>query len=160
MSGASSWYERYAGSIFQRERTLDLYRIRIKQLYKGSLNKRVQTLIEGDLEMAWSSLQGYAKHYGVPFVRGDWDRSNRVPECEAWLAQDPTAWADFRHAYAAAIVRYFTHSSALVPLSGVSQQKVADLARDEVYMNNPFQPIVQRIPGLIERLDLQRVGIS
>jgi hypothetical protein len=37
--------------------------------------------------------------------------------------------------------------------------KIAELADDATYMNNPFQPIAQRVPGLSLRLE-GKSGIS
>lgn len=144
--------EKYADVIFQRERILDMDSVVIKQVKRGWFKGHIETVIEGDLESAWSSLKAYAETQKVPFVAGDLERTNRVPELEQLLQVEPLARREFRRAYAEILARHATGGSPHAPMTPAEEAIARALMRNEDYMGNPFLPVAQRKPGLIQKL--------
>ena len=149
----------YAYAIFQRERVLDNEGIVARQISKGFFRKRLETEIQGNLEEAWSSLKGYAETSRVPFVAGDLDATNRVPDLERQIRESPEARAAFRQAYAFELVHHQFGTSTHAPLTPPQEQRLAELLRDEALMNNPFVPVSERRPGMVRSL-AKRAGLS
>ena len=79
----------YAAAVFQRERMLDSYEVAAKTVTKGFFKKRTEVVMEGDPAQALRMLKGYAETQKVPYVPDDIERTNRVPEHEARMQQDP-----------------------------------------------------------------------
>jgi hypothetical protein len=62
--------------------------------------------IQGWIEHVVGTFEEQARNYGLPFIRDDIERSNRSPEWDQRIAQDPNVRAYFRRAYAATCARH------------------------------------------------------
>ncbi len=134
----------YAVALYDRERIFDMWKVSVKKGWFGGAK------IEGDLDGAWGFLESHASKYGLPLIRGDFDRTNRSPAWEQAIARAPNARAVFRRAYAT--------TCAQNARGGIGGGNPAQFEHDEELMSNPFVPLAQRKPGLIERLENQHTA--
>lgn len=139
----------YAGVIFQRERILDSYDVLARAVTKGFFKKRTEIVIEGDVEQALRMLAGYAETQKVPFVAGDIERTNRVAEHEVRMQQDPQFKSAVRRAYAMELLSSRSNfNPRYMPPEYEPQVQAA--MQNEVLMNNPFVPLLERRPKVQE----------
>lgn len=139
----------YANVIFQRERMLDSYDVAAKVVTKGFFKKTTEVVLEGDVAQALTRLAGYAEDQKVPFVAGDIERTNRVPEHESRMQQDPAFRSAVRRAYAMELLGSRSNfNPRYMPPEYEPQVQAA--MQNELLMNNPFVPLVQRQPKVQE----------
>jgi hypothetical protein len=124
---------------------LDSYDVVAKVVTKGFFKKRTEIVVEGDVEQALSMLEGYAETQKVPFVAGDIERTNRVPEYEARMQQDPEFKKAVRRAYAMELLSSRSNfNPRYMPPEYEPQVEAA--MQNELLMSNPFVPLVERRP--------------
>jgi hypothetical protein len=148
----------YADAIFQRERMLDSYEVAAKMVTKGFFKKRTELVMEGDVEQALRSLKGHAENQNVPFVADDIERTNRVPEYEARMQQDPAFQAAVRRAYAMQLLSSRSNFNVRY-MPPEFEPEVEAAMQNEALMRNPFVPLVERRPQLQEAF-ISRQGSS
>lgn len=139
----------YAYVIFQRERILDSYDVVAKVVTKGFFKKKTEIVVEGDVAQALRFLAEYAKDQKVPFVAGDIERTNRVPEHEARMQQDPAFRQAVRRAYAMELLSSRSNFNARY-MPPEYEPQVAAAMQNELLMSNPFVPLVERRPKVQE----------
>jgi hypothetical protein len=99
--------------------------------------------IQGAADSVWAELEAQAGRHGVPFVAGDLERTNRVPEWDDLLAKSRHAQAAWRDAYARALLR----------LLGLDAETLDGRARVELVKGselpaNALAPLARRRPGM------------
>jgi hypothetical protein len=126
----------YAESLAERELLLDRGNITARRTWLG-LGK---TVVEGDTEWVMSMLEGLARRYRVPYVAGDFDRTNRIESWDRQIQSDPATRETWREVYAIAVVKM----SNLMPESDEGLACVERVKNDEVVLTNALLPIAKR----------------
>ena len=149
----------YAAAVFQRERMLDSYEVAAKTVTKGFFKKRTEVVMEGDPAQALRMLKGYAETQKVPYVPDDIERTNRVPEHEARMQQDPEFLKAVRRAYAMQLLSSRSNFNVRF-MHPEFEPQVEAAMQDEALMRNPFVPLVERRPQLQEAFISGKGGSS
>ena len=115
--------------------------------------------MEGGPAQALRMLKGYAETQKVPYVPDDIERTNRVPEHEARMQQDPEFLKAVRRAY---VMQLLGSRSNFNPrfMPPEFEPQVEAAMQDEALMRNPFVPLVERRPQLQEAFIRGKGGSS
>lgn len=99
--------------------------------------------IQGGSPTLWARLEAQAARYGVPFVAGDLERTNRVEEWDALVASSRHAQAAWRDSYTHALLRL----QGLDPETMVGRVRVESVKSSQLCMN-AVAPLGRRRPAM------------
>jgi hypothetical protein len=129
--------EAYADAMALREAILD----------EAGVRRRVDVVV-GDLPTAWQRLRDHAGRFGMPFLDGDVERSNRVFDWDRMILSDATTQDVWRQVYPRALVR----AAGLNADDEIGRAAAAHLEQQPSLLWNAFVPLHMRRPSVTTEL--------